>query len=123
MTGRTMLRAAALLGGTGVAAGAFGAHALKDALDPQLLAVFETGARYHLIHALAMLGSGLVALRGPNPAAGMSGRLFLAGVIVFSGSLYLLALTGARWLGAITPIGGAALIGGWIALFLAARRA
>ena len=99
---RTFFALGALSALLAVAAGAFGAHALRARLVPDMQTVFETGARYHMYHALA---------------------LFVAGTVLFSGSLYLLALTGQRWLGAITPLGGLALIAGWAALAWAALRA
>jgi uncharacterized membrane protein YgdD (TMEM256/DUF423 family) len=105
-----------------VAAGAFGAHALRSRLAPELLAVFETAARYQMYHALALLAVGWVAARWPGPLAQWAGWLFLAGTVLFSGSLYALALSGVRWLGAITPLGGAAFLAGWICLALAARQ-
>jgi uncharacterized membrane protein YgdD (TMEM256/DUF423 family) len=112
-----------LSGGLGVALGAFGAHALRDRLGPQMLAVFETGVRYQLIHALAMVAVGILEARGRgSPLLVSSGALFAAGTLLFSGSLYLLTLTGARWLGAITPLGGICFIGGWALLALAALR-
>lgn len=104
-----------------VAAGAFGAHALRARLEPDLLAVWETGARYQMYHALALLVVAMAAGRWPGGGWALAGWLFTAGVIVFSGSLYVLAFTGVRWLGAITPLGGLCLLGGWIALALAAR--
>ena len=112
-----------LFGFLAVAAGAFGAHALRARLAPDLLAVFETAARYQMYHALALLVVAMAAARWPDPAFRAAGWLFTAGIVVFSGSLYLLALTGVRWLGAITPLGGLAFLGGWIALALAARGA
>ena len=96
--------------------GAFGAHALRDRLSPDLLAIFETGVRYHVYHALALLAASYAASRWPDGAAPLAGWLFLAGIVLFSGSLYLLALTNTRWLGAITPLGGLAFIAGWAAL-------
>jgi uncharacterized membrane protein YgdD (TMEM256/DUF423 family) len=87
-----------------------------------MLAVFETGVRYHLIHALALLAVGWATTRWPGGWVAASGWLFLAGIVVFSGSLYLMTLTGARWLGAVTPLGGLAFILGWLALALAAFR-
>jgi uncharacterized membrane protein YgdD (TMEM256/DUF423 family) len=119
---RTFLALAALSGAIAVAAGAFGAHALKARLAPDLLAVFETGARYHLSHALAIGLAAWASTRFPGRAATAAGWLFLAGTVLFSGSLYLLALSGVRWLGAVTPLGGVAFIGGWLALALAALR-
>jgi uncharacterized membrane protein YgdD (TMEM256/DUF423 family) len=109
-----------LFGFLGVAAGAFGAHALRGRVPPDLLAVFETAARYQMYHALALLAASRVAARGGGTAAGW---LFAAGIVVFSGSLYLLALTGIRWLGAVTPIGGLAFMAGWLLLARAGWRA
>jgi uncharacterized membrane protein YgdD (TMEM256/DUF423 family) len=105
-----------------VAAGAFGAHALRERLAPDMLAVFETGARYHMYHALALLAAAWAVGRWPGAAAVAAGWLFVAGTVVFCGSLYLLALSGQRWLGAITPLGGLAFIAGWAALAWAALR-
>jgi uncharacterized membrane protein YgdD (TMEM256/DUF423 family) len=104
-----------------VAAGAFGAHALRARLAPDLLAVFETAARYQMYHALALLAVAWVASRWPGPLPQWAGWLFVGGMVLFSGSLYALALSGVRWLGAITPLGGAAFLAGWICLALAAR--
>jgi len=112
----------AALAGLGVALGAFGAHGLRARVTPDLLAVFETGVRYHMYHALALLAVGAVAARVPSRLAAAAGWLFVAGIGLFSGSLYLLALTGARWLGAVTPLGGACFIAGWTLLALAAAR-
>lgn len=105
-----------------VAAGAFGAHALRDRLEPELLAIFETGARYQVYHALALLAVAWAAARWPGTAAAAAGWLFVAGTMLFSGSLYALALTGHRWLGAVTPVGGLCLLAGWLALAWAALR-
>lgn len=99
-----------------VAAGAFGAHALRSRLAPEQLAVFETGARYQMYHALALLAVAAALGRGPQPLLRAAGWLFLAGTIVFSGSLYALSLSGARWWGAITPLGGVLFLAGWLAL-------
>jgi uncharacterized membrane protein YgdD (TMEM256/DUF423 family) len=106
----------------GVALGAFGAHALKARLDADLLAVFEVGVRYQMYHALALLAVAWACTKWPGTAVVTAGWLFVAGTIVFSGSLYILSFTGARWLGAITPFGGAALLGGWLCLAWAAWR-
>ena len=106
-----------------VAAGAFGAHALRDRLPPDLLAVFETAARYQMYHALALLAAGWAAAQWPQSTAALAGWLFTAGIVVFSGSLYVLALTGTRWLGAVTPLGGVAFLLGWALLGWAAMRA
>jgi uncharacterized membrane protein YgdD (TMEM256/DUF423 family) len=105
-----------------VAAGAFGAHALRERLTPDMLAVFETGARYQMYHALGLLAVAWAVARWPGSAVGLAGWLFVAGTIVFCGSLYLLTLTGQRWLGAVTPLGGLAFIAGWVALAWAALR-
>lgn len=106
-----------------VAAGALGAHALRARLGPDLLAVWETAARYQMYHALALLAVAMAAGRWPGGGWGLAGWLFTAGIVVFSGSLYLLAFSGVRWLGAITPIGGVCFLAGWVALALAARNA
>lgn len=111
----------ALLGAAAVAIGAFGAHGLKGRVSPEQVGVFETAARYHLIHALAIVAVAWVCDRLPGSfVVQASGWLFLGGITLFSGSLYVLVLTGARWLGAVTPLGGVGLIGGWIALAIAA---
>ena len=115
--------AAAILCGLGVALGAFGAHALRDRLAADLLVVFETGVRYHFIHALALFAVAGAASRWPGPLVGAAGWLFVAGILIFSGSLYVLAISGVRWLGAITPIGGLCMIAGWVLLAVAALRA
>jgi uncharacterized membrane protein YgdD (TMEM256/DUF423 family) len=99
-----------------VALGAFGAHALKARLDANLLATFEVGVRYQMYHALALLAVAWACTRWPGTALVAGGWLFVAGTVLFSGSLYALCLSGERWLGAITPIGGAAFMGGWLCL-------
>ncbi len=106
----------AVLAALGVAAGAFGAHALRGRLTPELLGVFEIGVRYHLIHALALLAVAWGTTRWPGTATSVAGWLFLAGIILFSGSLYGLSLSGVRALGAITPFGGVAFLVGWLVL-------
>ena len=115
-----MDRGFALLGSVSaflaVAAGAFGAHALRTRLPSDLLAAFETGARYQMYHALALLFVAWAATRWPAPPVRVAGWLFAGGTVCFSGSLYLLSLTGARWLGAVTPLGGVLFLGGWLAL-------
>lgn len=103
-----------------VALGAFGAHGLRERLAPDMLAVFEIGVRYQMYHALALLALGAVAGRLPGGAVAAAGWLFVAGTVIFSGSLYLLAVTGARWLGAVTPLGGLAFLAGWAAFAWAA---
>jgi uncharacterized membrane protein YgdD (TMEM256/DUF423 family) len=106
----------ALLGGVGVAAGAFGAHALADSITAERVKVFETAARYHQIHAIAVVVVGLIAASRPSTRINVSGYLFLSGMLLFSGSLYILVLTDTAWLGAVTPLGGIALIGGWLTM-------
>ena len=114
-TGRLFVGLGALSGFLAVAAGAFGAHALRGTLPSDLLDVFETAARYQMYHALALLATGWIAGQRGSRAASLAGWLFVAGTVLFSGSLYALSLSGARWLGAITPIGGLAFLGGWLA--------
>jgi uncharacterized membrane protein YgdD (TMEM256/DUF423 family) len=117
-----MERVFAALGGASafiaVAAGAFGAHALRSRLPPDLLPVFETAARYQMYHALALLAVAWAQTRWPAPAVRAAGWLFVAGTVIFSGSLYVLALTGVRGWGAVTPLGGLAFLAGWLALAL-----
>ena len=104
--------------------GAFGAHALRSRIDPAMLEVYHTGSQYHFYHALALLALAALATRLPELAAlRWSGWLMTLGIVLFSGSLYLLAVTGIRWLGAITPLGGLAFIAAWGLLVLAALRA
>ncbi len=121
MTFRATLIIAALAGLIAVIAGTFGAHGLADRVDDHLLEVFQTGNRYHAYHALALLG-----LAGHVERLGRTGTItvycFAVGTFIFSGTLYLLAITGHRWLGAITPLGGITLIAGWISLGLGAWR-
>jgi uncharacterized membrane protein YgdD (TMEM256/DUF423 family) len=119
---RTFLALGAVSAAISVAAGAFGAHALKARLSPELLAVFETGARYELYHALGIIAAAWAAARFGGAAPAWAGWLFALGTLLFSGSLYALALTGVRALGAVTPFGGVAFIAGWIALALSALR-
>ena len=111
----------AVSAGLGVAAGAFGAHALRARLEPRLLEVFETAVRYQMYHALALLAVAWVASRVPGSMSTAAGWLFVAGTVIFSGSLYAMVFTGIRALGAITPIGGVCFIAGWVCLALAAR--
>ena len=106
-----------------VAAGAFGAHALKTRLGTELLAVFETAARYQMYHALALIAVAWATSRWASPHLRAAGWLFVAGTILFSGSLYLLALTGARGLGAVTPLGGLCFLAGWLLFALSVWRA
>lgn len=103
----------------GVAAGAFGAHGLKHVLSEEMKAVFETGARYHLIHSLALLAVAWLSVQYPSRAVAAAGWCFLIGIVFFSGSLYALSLTGLKKLGAVTPVGGLLFLIGWACLFLA----
>jgi uncharacterized membrane protein YgdD (TMEM256/DUF423 family) len=105
-----------------VAAGAFGAHALRERLAPDLLVVFETGARYQMYHALGLVAVAWGAQRWPGAATTAAGWLLVAGTLLFSGSLYALALSGLRALGAVTPFGGLAFLAGWACLAWAAIR-
>jgi uncharacterized membrane protein YgdD (TMEM256/DUF423 family) len=120
---RNFLMLGALSGAISVAAGAFGAHALRDKVEPRLLEVFETAARYQMYHALALLAVGMLASRWPSGLVNAAGWLFVAGTLFFSGSLYAMTFTGVRALGAITPIGGVCFIAGWLCLAVAAARA
>ena len=112
----------ALLAGIAVGLGAFGAHALKTSLSPEDLVTFETGVRYQMYHALALLVTAWAAGRWESSLIEWSGWLFVLGIVGFSGSLYILVLTGQRWLGAVTPLGGLALILGWVLLGLTVLR-
>ena len=123
MTARLLIQLAALLGGLGVAIGAFGAHALHDLLvRAGRLDTFETAVRYQFYHALAMLAAGVLwAARPELRQLGNAGGLWLGGVIIFSGSLYALCFTGITKLGAVAPVGGLLLLAGWVSLALAVR--
>lgn len=112
----------AVFGMAGVAAGAFGAHALRERLSAPMLEVFETAARYQMYHALALFAAAWAVDRWGGGPAIVAGWAFAVGILIFSGSLYVLALTGTRWLGAITPIGGAAFLLGWAMLAWAGWR-
>jgi uncharacterized membrane protein YgdD (TMEM256/DUF423 family) len=105
-----------------VALGAFAAHGLKARLSPGLLETFEVGVRYQMVHALALLAVAWAATKWPGVAVNAAGCLFVAGTLLFSGSLYVLSLSGVRWLGAVTPFGGAAFLAGWACLAWAAWR-
>jgi uncharacterized membrane protein YgdD (TMEM256/DUF423 family) len=120
---RLLLLAGAVAGFVAVAAGAFGAHGLEGRVPSELLSTFETGVRYHAWHALALVALAPVAARWPDPLWGVAGALFLAGIVVFSGSLYVLTLTGARWWGAVTPLGGVSFLAGWVCLAVGGWRA
>ncbi|MBA2290984.1 MAG: DUF423 domain-containing protein [Gemmatimonadales bacterium] len=119
------VRLAATLGAVfallAVAAGAFGAHALRSRLEPRDLEIFETAVRYQMYHAFALFVAAALLQRG-LPQAGTAAWAFVAGITLFAGSLYLMVFTGTRWLGAITPLGGVAFLAGWTLIALAARR-
>lgn len=121
-TARLLVGLGAINGFLSVAAGAFGAHALKARLPADLLAAFETGARYQMFHALGLLAAGLLFAARPSALVAGAGWSMLAGIVLFSGSLFVLALTGVRWLGAITPFGGVAFLVGWTLLAVASLR-
>ncbi|MDP6152605.1 MAG: DUF423 domain-containing protein [Phycisphaeraceae bacterium] len=116
---RTFFILGSVFGMTAILAGTFGAHGLEQTVTPALLETFDTGVRYHMYHALALIGVAWACehFGGKLPVA--AGWLFVIGIIVFAGSLYLLAITGARWLGMITPIGGVAFVVGWLLLIVA----
>ena len=111
-----------MFGFIGVAAGAFGAHAMANRLEPRMLEVWQTAAQYQMVHALALIGAAFLVHHTQSTAAWVGGWSFAAGILVFSGSLYLMALTGARGLGAITPIGGVAFLVGWFCCVLASLK-
>jgi uncharacterized membrane protein YgdD (TMEM256/DUF423 family) len=114
---RNFLVIAALSGFLAVALGAFGAHGLKDRLAPDLMAVYQTAVQYHFYHTLVLLAVAMLLLRYPQQGILVaSGSLLLVGLVLFSGSLYVLALSGVRWLGAITPLGGVAFLLAWLLL-------
>jgi uncharacterized membrane protein YgdD (TMEM256/DUF423 family) len=119
---RTFFVLGAVSGFLAVAIGAFAAHGLKGKLPPDLFEVFEVGARYHMYHALALVGAAWAVTRWPGTPATAAGWLFVAGTVLFSGSLYALGLSGVRSLGAITPLGGVCFLAGWAALGWAAWR-
>jgi uncharacterized membrane protein YgdD (TMEM256/DUF423 family) len=118
---RTFFSIGALSAFMSVAAGAFGAHALRSRLSSEYLAIFETAARYQMYHALGLLLVAWAVVRWPGALPQWAGWLFIAGTALFSGSLYALSLTGVRWLGAITPLGGIAFLMGWLCLIGTAR--
>ncbi len=120
--GHALIGAGALLGFIGVAAGAFGAHAIRARVSAERLDNWKTAADYQLWHALATIASGLITVRWASGAAAVAGWCFVGGVVVFSGSLYALALTDRRKLGAITPFGGVLFLAGWALLLVAAIR-
>lgn len=125
LPGRSYLFAVlgALFAATSVAAGAFGAHALKSILDPPMLAVYETAARYQMYHAVGLFVVAWLSRETHNASVAIAGWLFCAGILLFSGSLYVVALAGIKWMGALTPLGGVSFIAGWSCVAWAAWRA
>lgn len=119
---RSYLLLAAFFGFTGVALGAFAAHGLKARLSAEYLAIFHTGVTYQLIHALALFGVAILSVHLPGKLVTWAGALFILGILLFSGSLYVLTLTGISKLGIITPLGGTAFLAGWLCLGLTAWR-
>lgn len=121
--GKTWLLIASIMGFLSVAGGAFGAHALKARVTTDMIEVFTTGTRYLMLHAVALLAVGLLADRLAGTSLNIAGWAFVFGTLIFTGSLWLLAGTGTRWLGAITPLGGLTLLVGWAALAVAVVKA
>ena len=117
--GKKIIASAAIFLILAVALGAFGAHALRTKIPDDLLAVYHTGVEYHFYHALGLLLTGVIALLRPSSMIRWSAILLGTGIVLFSGSLYIMAVTGMRWLGAVTPVGGLSFIGGWALLLLA----
>lgn len=113
---RFFFTAGAIMAFLAVALGAFGAHALKNRLTPDMLDIFEVGVRYHTYHALGLLAVAWATSRWPESNVTAAGWAFIVGIIIFSGSLYILSMTGMRWFGAITPLGGLAFLIGWAIL-------
>ncbi|HUG59214.1 MAG TPA: DUF423 domain-containing protein [Candidimonas sp.] len=122
MTDRQLVITASLVLLVGVGAGAFGAHGLRRIISPDLLSVWQTAVLYQLIHGLGMLAIAALGAKFGSSLLSNAGLMMFAGIVIFSGSLYVLALTGTKWLGAITPIGGLAFIVAWAMVALAAYR-
>ncbi len=119
---RIFLGAGAVLGFLGVAAGAFGTHGLRDRLSPEMMNIFESAVRYQMVHALALLAVAWLADRSPSLVVNLAGWFFVTGTVVFSGTLYVLSMSGVRGWGAVTPLGGLALLAGWGCLIWTAAR-
>ena len=118
MNSRILIAIGAFAAFLSVAAGAFGAHILKTRIDADMMTVFETAVRYQMYHSLALVFTGMLAGIYKSKIIHSAGLLFIFGIILFSGSLYILSLSGLKWFGAITPLGGLAFLGGWISLFI-----
>lgn len=116
---KTILMTASILLALAVAIGAFGAHGLKSHLSGEMIQIYKTGVEYHFYHALGLLLIGVLAFSFPSELLKWSAIFLAAGILLFSGSLYVLAITGIKWLGAITPFGGLSFIAGWVLLFVA----
>ena len=121
MNGPFWIRLGAILAGLAVAAGAFGAHVIRNRVSTRMLEVFETGAHYQIVHALALIAIGLIAMQRSSTALNVAGIAFAIGILLFSGSLYALSISGITKLGLITPLGGIAFLVGWTALAVAGR--
>lgn len=123
MTQKLVLLTAAVLGGLSVGIGAFGAHALRATLEAGgRIETFETAVKYQFYHTLALLAIGILMYHVPDKRQGYAALAMVIGIVIFSGSLYVLCLTGLRWLGAVTPLGGVALIAGWVLLAVSVYR-
>ena len=122
MKNRNILLAGAAFMALAVLFGAFGAHALKTHLSPEMMQIYKTGVEYHFYHALGLLLIGLIGYQVDSKWLHWSGILLVAGIILFSGSLYALSVSGLKTLGAITPIGGLSFVAGWICLIIAIRK-
>ena len=119
---RIILMTASIFLVLAVAIGAFGAHGLKSHLSAEMIQIYKTGVEYHFYHALGLLLIGVIAISFPSELLKWSAILLAVGIILFSGSLYILAITGIKWIGAITPLGGLGFIAGWVLLFMAALK-
>jgi uncharacterized membrane protein YgdD (TMEM256/DUF423 family) len=113
---KTWIMAGAVFAGLAVVFGAFGAHGLKSRVSPEDIIIFDTGVKYHMYHALGLILIGILGFHFPEKSMSAPATLMSVGILIFSGSLYILVLTGFRWLGAITPVGGLALISSWLLL-------
>lgn len=116
---RIFLSIGSISGVLAVMLGAFGAHGLKEKLSAEMMSIFKTGVEYHFYHTLVLLAVGIIAMHVPARSLAASGWAFTAGILIFSGSLYVLSMSGIKWLGAITPIGGLCFIAGWVLLAVA----